>query len=113
MSELDFDIEELLEEDFELDEVPKIGKQVKIKITPPMMTTFEKVKIISERVKQLDKGYKSTIENIIKREKIFKSHNIALREFELGKLPKYYIKREYPNKDYELWAHEDFLYFPN
>ena len=112
MEEELLDLNDLLEEDFIVDEVENQGKQVKEKITPPIMSSFEMTQVISKRIKQLDKGYKSTIENTIKEENITKSYEIAIREFQLGKLPKYYIKRELPNKDYELWSHDDFLYFP-
>ena len=40
------------------------------KITPPIMYTFEKSKIIEKRVDQLNEGYRSTIEDIIKKENI-------------------------------------------
>ena len=65
-----------------------------------------------ERVKMLDDGYKSTIEDIIKKEGIHKSYDIAMREFDLGSLPTYYVKRVLPNNTYEIWQHSDFVYFP-
>lgn len=82
------------------------------KITSPVMTIYEKVRVISERVKQLDNGYKSTIEDIIKEKNIFKSYDIAMLEFDMKKIPKYYVKRVLPNNTYELWSHEDFKFFP-
>ena len=85
----------------------------KEKITLPVMTIYEKVNIISERVKQLNKGFKSTIEDIIEEEKLSKSYDIAYKEFQLGKIPLYYIKRILPNGTYELWSHDEFLVYPD
>ena len=90
----------------------KAGELIR-RIIDSILSINPKSKIISMRIDQLENGYKSTIESIIKKENLSKSYDIAMREFELGKLPKYYIKRERPNKEYELWKHEDFLYFPN
>jgi DNA-directed RNA polymerase subunit K/omega len=80
--------------------------------TPPLMWWNEKCIIISKRIKQLNNGMKTTIPEIVEREKIIKSYDIAIREFDLGKLPKYYLKRRLPNGTYELWSHEDFEFFP-
>lgn len=80
--------------------------------TPPILTTFEKVKIITERVNQLNRGYKSTIEDVIKKENLIKSYDIAMKEFELNKIPKYFVKRKLPNNTYEIWEHSDFKFFP-
>ena len=82
------------------------------KKTPPVMSDFEKVKVISERVMQINKGYKSNIEDVIKEKKLIKSFDIAMEEFRLGKLPQYYVKRKNPNNTFELWSHEDFKFFP-
>ena len=76
------------------------------------MTIYEKTKVISERIKQLDNGYKTTIEKEVKERNIYKSYDIAILEFELGKIPKYYVKRVLPNNTYELWSHDDFEFFP-
>ena len=82
------------------------------KITSPIMTIYEKVRVISERIKQIDNGHRSTIEEIIKERNITKSYDIAMLEFELKKIPKYYVKRVLPNNTFELWSHEDFDFFP-
>jgi len=84
----------------------------KEKRTPPIMWWNEKSCIISKRIKQLNKGKKTTIPEVVESEKIIKSYDIAMREFDLGKLPKYYIKRKLPNGTYELWSHEDFQFYP-
>ena len=82
------------------------------KITLPVMTTAEKVNVISGRIRQLNMGYKSTIEDILEKENIIRSYDIAMKEFELGKMPAYYIKRVLPNGTYELWSHDDFSLYP-
>ena len=82
------------------------------KITSPIMSNYEKIGIISKRVQFLDNGYKSTIEEEIKKMGLSKSYDIAMLEFEMNKLPPYYIKRVLPNNTYELWRHEDFQYYP-
>ncbi len=102
-------------DDFEEIEIQKDEKPevfVETKKTPPVMSDFEKVKVISERVTQLNKGYKSTIEDVIKEKKLIKSFDIAMEEFRLGLIPKYYVKRKLPNNTFELWTHEDFKFFP-
>ena len=83
------------------------------KKTLPVMTIYEFVDVIIRRIEQLNLGFKSTIEDVVKKEKLFKSYDIAIREFELGKIPPYFVKRVLPNRTYELWKHEDFLVYPN
>ena len=85
---------------------------LKEKITPPVMWWNEKSCIIAKRIKQINGGKKTTIPEIVETENIVKRYDIAMREFELGKLPKYYLKRRLPNGMYELWSHEDFKYYP-
>ena len=112
-NELDFSEEIGLEEDLSVLENKETSlKFTEKKITSPVMTIYEKVRIISERTKQIDNGYKSTIEEIIKEKNITKSYDIAMLEFQLKKIPKYYVKRVLPNNTYELWSHEDFDFFP-
>ena len=36
-----------------------------------------------------------------------------MEEFKLKKLPPYSLKRVYPDGRYEVWKHEDFLFFPD
>lgn len=111
-----FDIGEDLEDEDEIEEeyigLENSEKLLKEKKTSPVMTTYEKSAIIAERVKQLNNSYKTTIEDIVEKEKLKDSFSIALREFELGKLPPYKIKRQLPDNSYEYWSHEDFKYFP-
>jgi DNA-directed RNA polymerase subunit K/omega len=84
----------------------------KEKRTPPIMWWNEKAGIISKRVKQLNNGKKTTIPEVVESENIYKSYDIAMKEFDLGKLPKYYIKRRLPNGTYELWSHDEFEFYP-
>ena len=114
MDEDDFGLEDLeIEDDFSIinDQETNLTFTEK-KITSPIMTVYEKVGVISRRVEMLDNGYKSTIEEIIKKEGIFRSYDIAMKEFELNALPPYYVKRVLPNNTYEIWKHSDFIYFP-
>ena len=83
------------------------------KNTLPIMTMYEFVDVIIKRIEQLNLGFKSTIEDVIEKEKIVKSYDIAMREFNLGKIPPYSVKRVLPNGTYELWRHEDFSIYPN
>jgi DNA-directed RNA polymerase subunit K/omega len=100
---------EILAEEIEDNESEKY---IKDKTSAPIMSIYEKIKVLNMRVLQLNSNYKSKIENMIKEKNITKSIDIAVLEFDTGNLPKYYIKRKFPNGNYELWSHEDFLYFP-
>ena len=110
---IDIEIEDTDEEEDEtiLSTTTK-SRYLKEKKTPPIMTSFEKTSYIAKRVIQLNNGFKSTADDVIKKEGLHKSHDIAVREFELNRTPKYYIKRNLPNGYYELWSHEDFEFFP-
>ena len=114
MEDLDnFEEENQIGEDFSL--VDFTSNELvynKEKFTSPIMTIYEKVSVISERVKYLDNGYKSTIEEDVKRLGLSKSYDIAMLEFNMNKLPPYYIKRVMPNNTYEVWKHDDFKFFP-
>jgi len=114
MEDLDsFEEENQIDEDFTLVDYTE-EKLVfkKEKNTIPIMTIYEKVAIISERVKYLDNGYKTTIEEEVEELGLSKSYDIAMLEFELNKLPTYYLKRVMPNNTYEIWKHGDFHFFP-
>ena len=114
--------DEIDEITIDFDEVDDVSLQVigdedqkytEKKITLPVMSVYEKVNIISARMKQLNSGFRSTIEDILKEENIVRSYDIAMKEFELGKLPPYHVKRILPNGNYELWRHEDFSIYPD
>lgn len=110
--DIDIDDDDEIEEDFVEDINDLKIKKIEQIITLPVMTKYEKSVIISNRMKQLDNNYKTTIPEHIKKEKLTKSFDIAMREFELGKLPPYIIKRKFKDGSYEEWKHEDFRYFP-
>lgn len=116
--EVDIEDDENLEDDDELEEeyiediINYKHKKNEKNITLPVMTRYEKSVIISKRIKQLDNNYKTTIPEIVKKEKLTKSFDIAMKEFQLGKLPPYIIKRTFKDGTYEEWKHEDFKYFP-
>lgn len=113
MDSLEDQIEVEILEDENLPDESVISKFSKEKITNPVMTTNEKTVIISQRINQLDRGYKSTISKPELRElKIYSSYDIAMLEFERAQLPPYHVKRNLPNGTYELWSHTDFQYFP-
>ena len=93
--------------------IPEISQYTKLKITSPIMTTNEKAAVIINRIKQLDKNYKSTFsQEELKEKNVHSSYDIAVLEFETNNLPPYKIKRNLPNGLYELWSHDDFKYFP-
>jgi len=108
---IDLDDEDQLEGDLLISKKEE-GVQLEKKISPPAMTIYEKINIITERVKQLDNGFKTTMESEVERMGLSKSYDIATLEFNSGKLPPYYVKRNHPNGSYEMWKHEDFLFFP-
>ena len=114
MDELDsFEEENQIDEDFSLVDFTSENLTFNdTKITIPVMTIYEKVCIISERVKYLDNGFKSTIEKEVEKLGLSKSYDIAMLEFEMNKLPPYYLKRVMPNNTYEVWKHDEFKFFP-
>ncbi len=110
----DYEYINLNEDIVEEDEIKDIvlEKENNIKITLPIMTMYEKVNIITQRVKQLDSNYKTTVPEEIKEKGITKSIDIALLEFDLKKLPNFSVIRKFPNGTYETWKLEDFEEFP-
>ena len=79
--------------------------------TLPVLTKYEKSVVISQRIKQLDKNFKTTIPEIVKSESLIKSYDIALKEYDMRKLPPFIIKRRLGNGKYEEWKMEDFIHF--
>lgn len=78
----------------------------------PRMTMEEKVVIITKRIIQLNNGYKSTIEDVVKEKGLQKSYDIAMEEFRMRKLPPYKIKRKFPNGTYQMVSDKDILFYP-
>tara|TARA_B110000285_G_C15041727_1_gene572153 strand:+ start:824 stop:1213 length:390 start_codon:yes stop_codon:yes gene_type:complete len=71
--------------------------------TSPVLTKYEKTRIISERVQQISNGGIPFINNP---ESYASIHDIALKELEMKKLP-FIIKRTIHGNKYELWKLED------
>lgn len=88
------------------------SKELKTKISQPIMHDYEMSNILEKRQSAIDKGSLSTMEKEIDRQKITSSYEIALLEFKNGKLPKYNLIRKFDRGYYEVWNHSDFLYFP-
>ena len=110
-NQIDGDIEEdniILEEKKDI----FINKERKEKITPPVMTNFEKVNIISQRIKQLDSNFKTTLPKEVAEKNISKSIDIAMLEFDNKALPPLYVIRPFPDGSYEKWRLNEFEVFP-
>lgn len=104
------DYESNNEEEYEFDDIEDKNtdsKQIN-KISVPIMWDYEKANIITARKEQLDKGSPTFLEDV---GDLVSSYDIAMKEFEQGKI-KYELLR-YIGKNFEIWRHEDFLYFPN
>ena len=71
--------------------------------TSPVLTKYEKTRIISERVQQISNGGIPFISNP---ESYATVHDIALKELSMKKLP-FIIKRTIHGNNYELWKLED------
>lgn len=72
-------------------------------ITSPVLTKYEKTRIISERVQQISNGGIPFISNP---ESYSSVYDIALKELSMKKLP-FIIKRTINENKYELWKLED------
>jgi len=87
-------------------------KEMKTKISPPIMFEYEKSNVLYKRVEQLDRNKPSTMEDYVLKHKITSSFEIANIEFDNGKLPDFYIIRKFDKGYYEKWHYRDFVYFP-
>lgn len=87
-------------------------KEMKVKLSPPIMFEYEKSNILAKRKDELDKNKPSTMEEYILKHKITSSFEIANIEFDNGKLPNFYIVRKFDKGYYEKWYYNDFVYFP-
>jgi len=87
-------------------------KEMKEKISPPIMYDYEKANILSKRKFQLDSNKPSMMEDYVLKHKITSSFEIANLEFDNGKLPKFYIIRKFDKGYYEKWRFNDFVYLP-
>ena len=103
---------EIIFEDEQTSEETDMNKELKEKITVPVMWYYEKSNIIYKREKQLNSGSRSTMEDVISKNGLTSSYDIANLEFDNGKLPNYTIIRKLDRGYYEIWKHSDFLFFP-
>lgn len=87
-------------------------KEMKEKISPPIMFEYEKSNILYKRKEQLDNNKPSTMEDYVLKNGITSSFDIAMLEFDNGKLPDFYIIRKFDKGYYEKWHYRDFIYFP-
>ena len=87
-------------------------KEIKNKISQPIMYDYEMSNILEKRQDAINKGALTTMEDEVARQNITSSYEIALLEFKNGKLPKYNLIRKFDRGYYEVWNHSDFLYFP-
>lgn len=71
--------------------------------TLPILTKYEKTRILGQRAKQLNAGAKSFVPI---KEGIIDGYLIALKELELKKIP-FIIKRPIPNGGFEYWHISD------
>ena len=83
------------------------------KITLPIMTIYEKTSVIKERSKQIENGYKTTIPDEVKEKRLTSSIDIAMMEFDLGKMPDFTISRKRGDGLTEIWTKNDFLFSAN
>lgn len=112
MSDDEYSDEYNTDDDYDFDVIDEekassVGKEIS-KSSPPIMWDYEKANIITQRKNALDTGSPTLLDDV---GNMVLSYDIALKEFEEGKI-KYQLRR-YIGKNYEVWRHEDFLYFPN
>lgn len=82
-------------------------KLATVKTTPPVLTKYERARLIAERAAELAKGYPSTIpKNQITSTQ---PEKIAEQELKLKIIPKE-IRRDLPNKTYEIWKISEFKF---
>jgi DNA-directed RNA polymerase subunit K/omega len=75
-------------------------------ITSPVLTKYEKTRILSERSQQIDDGALPYIPNV---ERFNSSYAIALEEFNTQKIP-FIVRRKLPHSSaYEYWKLKDMI----
>jgi len=97
-------IEKAIEEDYTNDSDIEEEIQEEIvsnndRISANRLTKYEMVRIIGERIKQLNMGAKPLIKNY----ESLNYENIAIQELKLNMIP-YKIKRPLPNGKFEIWT---------
>ena len=82
---------------------PAIDKSIELKgndrITRNILSKYEMVRILGERIKQLSMGAKALVKNVGD----LSYENIAIEELKMGMIP-FKIKRALPNGKYEYWS---------
>jgi len=98
-------IEKAIEDNY-LDDIDDIDKEIKEeiilgkdRISANRLTKYEMVRIIGERIKQLNMGAKPLIKNY----ESLNYEQIAIEELKLNMIP-YKIKRPLPNGKFEIWT---------
>ena len=83
--------------------IPAIDKSIELKgndrITRNILSKYEMVRILGERIKQLSMGAKALVKNVGD----LSYENIAIEELKMGMIP-FKIKRALPNEKYEFWS---------
>ena len=106
--EIEFDDEDDEDDDPDIEKINEENIYVnkEDRISRPYITKYERVRILSDRAKQLETGAQSTIriENI----KDLSVKDIAKLEFLHKKIP-FYIERKMPNGKIEQWRLDEFL----
>lgn len=75
--------------------------------TLPVLSKYEKTRILSERAQQIENGSEPYISNV---ERFNSSYAIAIEEFNTYKIP-FIIRRNIPNSDEcEYWKLKDMIY---
>ena len=76
-------------------------------ITPPVLSKYERTKVLSERTQQIEKGAQPYLSSI---ERFTTAYSIALEEFSQKKIP-FIIRRPLPHSDgYEYWKLKDMIF---
>lgn len=102
---IDCVIEKAIEDNY-IDDIDDIDKEIKEeiilgkdRISANRLTKYEMVRILGERIKQLNMGAKPLIKNY----ESLNYEQIAIEELKLNMIP-YKIKRPLPNGKFEIWT---------
>lgn len=110
MSDDEFSEEYNSDEEFDFDDVDDtktVGVEISVKVSAPIMWEYEKANIITARKDAIDAGSPTLLDDV---GDLVSSYDIALREFDEGKIDYQLIR--YVGKNFEIWKHSDFVYFP-
>lgn len=110
MSDEEYSDDYNTDDGFDFDEIEEprtIGVEIKPKVSPAIMWDYEKANIIAARTNALAAGSPALLEDT---GDLISSYDIASKEFDEGRI-RYQLIR-YFGKNFEIWKHEDFEYFP-